>query len=105
MTRINNNQFCFMDTNIWLYAFIRYHEKHKNTIAKQIIQNQTVITSSQVINEVCVNMLRKTDFSEFDIQNLVLSFYKNYTVIELNQTILLKASELRERISFLSGMV
>lgn len=57
------------------------------------------VLSTQVINEVCVNLLRKTDFTESDIGRLITSFYEKYEVVTPNRTILLTASTLRERYS------
>jgi predicted nucleic acid-binding protein len=69
-------------------------------VLKKIIQANEAIVSTQVINEICVNLLKKTELSEQDIRALILSFYGSYRVIELNPDILLKASELRDQYSF-----
>jgi predicted nucleic acid-binding protein len=63
--------------------------------------------STQVINEVCLNLKRKSSFSEAEISRLIHSFYLNYDVIELNREILLKASELRMKysLSFWDGLI
>jgi predicted nucleic acid-binding protein len=53
----------------------------------------------QVINEVCVNMLRKVSLPEKDIQALIIAFYEKYTVVDIDKATLLKASELRENYS------
>ncbi len=91
---------CFLDTNIWLYAFIEGQDSEKSMMAKKIIQNQTITTSTQVINEVCVNLLKKAKFSEEKLRLLIQSFYDKYGIIELNQRVFLKASELREAYQF-----
>ena len=36
---------CFLDTNIWLYAFVESQDEGKSKIAKGIIQNNEVIVS------------------------------------------------------------
>lgn len=87
---------CFIDTNIWLYALIETPKDDRHTRAKQVIQEHEIILSAQIINEVCVNLLRKTQFSEQDIRGLVTSFYNNYIVIDFDRDILIKASQLRE---------
>jgi len=56
--------------------------------------------STQVINEVCVNLLKKAQFSEQQVQQLIESFYARYLVIELSKTLLLKASALRVQYTF-----
>ncbi len=51
----------FIDTNVWLYALIESDESlEKHHKAKQCIANtENIIISTQVVNEVCVNLLRK----------------------------------------------
>lgn len=55
---------CFIDTNIWLYAFIESGETTKSAQARRLIQENEPIVSTQVINEVCVNLLRCANFTE-----------------------------------------
>jgi len=54
--------------------------------------------SSQVINETCVNLIKKAHFDEPAIQRLIDSFYSRYRVMIVDKTTLLKASVLRERL-------
>lgn len=94
---------CFVDSNIWLYSFIETlnkEDKRKRKIAKKIILENEVIISTQVINETCVNLIRKTNISEGEVQALILSFYSKYTIAEIDKNILLQASGLREKYSF-----
>jgi len=51
----------FVDTNIWLYAFIQYQDTAKNEIAKDIIKECDIVISTQIINEICVNLIKKTN--------------------------------------------
>ena len=90
----------FIDTNIWLYSFIQSQNTEKTEIARAIIKECEIVISTQIINEVCVNLIKKVDFSEGKIQNLIESLYKKYTVFELSQDILLKASKIRVNQSF-----
>ena len=92
---------CFVDTNIWLYAFIEGEDRQKTTRAKELLEaSHTIIVSTQVINEVCVNLLKKAQFAEQQVQQLIESFYAKYMVIELSKTLLLKASALRAQYTF-----
>jgi predicted nucleic acid-binding protein len=51
---------CFIDTNIWLYALIEDDDPGKSARAKLLIETRSaVIVSTQVINEVCVNLIKK----------------------------------------------
>jgi predicted nucleic acid-binding protein len=90
----------FIDTNIWLYAFIQGQNAEKNEIAKAIIKECEIVISTQIINELCVNLIKKVSFSEIEIQNLITSLYRKYTVFELSQDILIKASKIRTNHSF-----
>jgi predicted nucleic acid-binding protein len=95
----------FVDTNIWLYSFIQSKNKEKTEIARGIIKECEIFISTQIINEVCVNLIKKANLSEGKIQNVIESLYRKYTVLEISQGILLKASEIRIIIVFLFGTV
>jgi predicted nucleic acid-binding protein len=53
----NKRPTCFIDTNIWLYAFIEGDNSAKSATARALIQETEPMLSTQVINEVCVNLL------------------------------------------------
>jgi predicted nucleic acid-binding protein len=92
---------CFIDTNIWLYAFISGPDAAKSNLARQLLRDseEALVVSSQVINEVCVNLLKKAHVPEVEIQDLVRSFYRKYPVVLLDQAVQVGASELRGRFS------
>ena len=89
----------FIDINLWLYAFIESDDSTKTGIARTLIKDTNPVISTQVINEVCVNLIRKANFNEEQITQLIESFYQKYPVVELNKSILLDASRLRQRYS------
>ena len=99
----NQTSPCFVDTNIWLYAFIEADDETddtiKSAIARALIQRSEPVVSTQVINEVCINLLRRANFSEEQIGRLIEAFYEKYQVIELTRSVLLLASQLRQRYS------
>jgi predicted nucleic acid-binding protein len=91
----------FVDSNIWLYAFIKnIKETHKSEISQKIILSNNIVISTQVLNEVCVNLIKKAKFTEDNIQELVQDFYSNYQVIDIDSMILISASKLRHNYSF-----
>ena len=97
---MSDNKCCFIDTNIWLYAFLETQDSEKSIIAKSVIREKEITISTQIINEVCVNLIKKVRFPEKQIQDLIVSFYQKYTVVEISKDILLKASELRQQSRF-----
>jgi len=98
---------CFVDTNIWLYAFIESDDPTKSAAARELIAEIEPIVSVQVVNEVCVNLLRRAAFSEDQIGRLISSFYQRYVVVELGQPVMMEASRLRSRysLSFWDSMI
>lgn len=92
---------CFIDSNIWLYAFIRDLEQpQKSEIAKKIVSATNIVISTQVINEVSVNLIKKANFSESMIQEVIQDFYFSYQVISIDSTIQMSASKLRQNHRF-----
>jgi predicted nucleic acid-binding protein len=96
----NNPARSFIDTNIWLYAFIENDDTEKTFKAKGVIDSQEVVISTQVINELCMNLLRKADFTEEQLRELIADLYDTYLVVELDRTVQVTASTLRERYQF-----
>ena len=98
----------FVDTNVWLYAFVQAQDKAKNEKAKLIVQNTpAILASTQVINEVCVNLLKTLHLSETKIRDIICAFYGRYRIVELDQAVLRTASEFRSRyqLSFWDSMI
>ena len=97
----------FADSNIWLYAFIVGQDARKEKVAANLNRTKQVAVSTQVINEVCVNVIRKQKLNETEVKKLIRSFYGKYQVVNLDKDILLKASDLRARypFSFWDGLI
>jgi predicted nucleic acid-binding protein len=84
----------FIDTNIWLYAFTD-DDAQKKDAAQALIKTSQPIISGQVINEVCVNLIKQAKFPEAQIGELIETFYQKYDVVETNKGLLLSPSQLR----------
>ena len=97
---VQRDSIYFIDTNIWLYSFIESQNREKTKIARRIIKECEIVISTQIINEICVNLIKKANFSEGRIQNLIESLFRKFTVFELSQDILLMASKIRAQHSF-----
>ena len=98
----------FFDSNIWLYSFID-DDREKYEIAKNLIKSndKKIVLSMQVVNEVCVNLLKKANFDESQIQELIDSFFKRYKFSRFDKDLLTKGSKLRERylLSFWDSLI
>lgn len=77
------DQLCFVDSNIWLYALLDMQEETKHIAAVQLIEQDAIVISSQVINEVCRNLLKAGNFTEADITEYILttSYVQNTSLI------------------------
>ena len=53
-----------------------------------------------MINEVCVNLIKKAKFSEDEIEKIVDSFYTNYRVVNINHDSLINACKMRKKHDF-----
>lgn len=98
---------CFIDSNVWLYAFIEGQAEEKTVTARALIEEHAPVLSTQVVNEVCINLIKQAGFSEEEVRALIASFYRRYPVYGLSQDLLLQASTLRERysLSFWDSMI
>jgi predicted nucleic acid-binding protein len=90
----------FLDSNVWLYAFVKDKVGEKNRLAQVLVQRPKTVLSTQVINEVCVNLKKKLGYSENQLKQLIQAFYTKYTVVTLDCTILLTSADLREHYKF-----
>ena len=90
----------FLDTNIWLYAFIASQDATKTKIAKELIRRSEILISSQVINEVCVNLIKKAHLDESSVQQIIRAFYSKYRIGVVDSALMLSASDLRKRWQF-----
>ena len=71
----------------------------KSELAREIISHPRIV-SVQVVNEVCVNLLRKGQRSEDEIDEVIRAFHSRHHVEPLNEEVLLRAVDLRRTSSF-----
>ncbi len=90
---------CFVDSNVWLYAVIENAESATKSATARTLVAERRIVSTQVVNEVCVNLLRKAGRSEEEIRQVVQAFYAQHRVVPIDERTMLSASELREAYS------
>ncbi len=87
------NDKCFIDTNIFLYAFST-KDLQKQTIAKEIVLKPYHI-STQVINESCSNFIKKLTFNEEMVSSFIESAYGRYKIVNFSESLFLTGSNIR----------
>jgi predicted nucleic acid-binding protein len=103
----------FIDTNIWLYRLFddqrieATERERKRKIAILITEKSHLIISTQVINEISVNLIKKAKFDETEIKVVIQSLYNRCQVIEFDLAILKSASNLRTQynLSFWDSLI
>ena len=90
---------CFVDSNVWLYAVIESAESATKSATARTLVTERRIVSTQVVNEVCMNLLRKAHRSEDEIRRVVQAFYAQHRIVPIDELMMLAASELCEAYS------
>lgn len=89
----------FVDSNIWLYAFMDTTEpKHKP--ATVLLSQPDITLSTQVVNEVCHNLIRKAGYTEDEIRTTIYNLQANYLILDVPLSVVQQASVLRETYRF-----
>ena len=71
--------------------------KHQQALT--VISQSGVMLSTQVVNEVCNNLLRKAGYTEQEIRQTVENFQQRYPIHSVTLNEACQASELRESFS------
>lgn len=100
----NKSTLSFIDTNIWLYRFIVHsrdpHALDKQKIATEVTTGEGILISTQVINEICSNLIRKARFDNSQLQTLIEEFAGGCEILAVSLETLRYSSQLRDRYSF-----
>lgn len=96
----------YLDANVWVYALMAKDQDPKRVRALELIEMEPVLVSLQVINEVCRVLTKKGNASEERVRSVIYGFYRQYSILQVGEEDLMKASELRERyrLSFWDGI-
>ncbi len=79
----------------------------KRKAAAAVVPGGARVVSSQVVNEVCVNLIRKTGFDDGRIGRLVRAFHRRCMVMPVDESAMLSACKLRGRhsLSFWDSLI
>ena len=86
----------FADSNIWLYAFMK-SDLEKKIIAEKIVLNKKINLSVQVINEVCINLIKKVNYTNNDILILLKNLNNKYKISNLSFNTISLSVEIRKK--------
>ena len=108
---VGESQPCFIDSNIWLYRLI-INSRDPDAIPKQqiattITNSQNSLISTQVVNEVCSNLIRKAGFNNAQIQILLEELAQGCEILPVSLETLQSAVKLRDRylLSFWDSLI
>ncbi|WP_428354649.1 PIN domain-containing protein [Methyloprofundus sp.] len=92
----------FIDSNIWLYALIQGQtDQDKRAKAKAcVVEANEIIVSTQVVNEVGVNLMRKAGKDNVFIGQFLSDFVATYIVQSQTKEDVLQAASIREDYHF-----
>lgn len=94
----------FVDSNIWLYSLAQSDDvagDDKHRLATEFLfRLARPVISSQVIREVCSNLIKKSRMPEAAIQVLVQGWYRDCEVVNSTAAQHLLASVLRQHNAF-----
>lgn len=85
----------FLDTSIWKYAVLKKGIAEKIESAQALVNMQPALVSTQVINEVCTELLKNRKLGEDALRSFIEDVYTNHRVVELNKEGYLMAADFR----------
>jgi predicted nucleic acid-binding protein len=95
----------FIDTNIWLYRLFdderieQIERERKRKIAVLITEESNLIISTQVINELSFNLLKKAKLNENEVKIIIKSLVNRCQIVKFDLIIWESASNLRNNYS------
>jgi len=74
------------------------NEKRKQQQSLSLVsKNWNIVISTQVINEICFNLIQKAKYSENDVKKLIQNISHHYSIIVLDMKVVLLSSDLRKK--------
>jgi predicted nucleic acid-binding protein len=87
----------FVDTNIWLYSLVQTANDPRHGQAVDFLLGLArPVISSQVIGEICSNLIKKTRLPESQLRSLINGWYQDCEVVAANAAQHHLASRIRE---------
>jgi len=98
---------CFFDSNVWIYLLSDDEPAKKEQAGRLLSQVRQKVVSWQVVNEVCVNLLKKKSKSEAFVRVAIDFIYESCEVVDFSVPLLETASALRSShgVSFWDSLI
>ncbi len=91
----------FIDTNVWLYAFMEDSQDKKEKALSVISKSSgSIVISTQVLIEISANLLKKTDYDEEDISVVVERLNYVYHISLVDVETILKSLDVRRKYKY-----
>src|SRR5262245_59093964 len=86
----------FLDTSIWQYAVLRKGKAEKIESAQALVNMQAAVVSTQVIHEMCTELLKNRKLGEEALRSFIEDVYNNHRVVDLTKETFLMAADFRK---------
>lgn len=89
----------FVDSNLWIHGLIKGDDSVRHRLVAEWMRGITApVVSTQVVNEVCANAVRKARNDQLKAADLITAFYQGCFVALVTEASI-KANDLRHRYS------
>lgn len=89
----------FVDTNILIYAYSAT-EPEKKRVSLELLSQEEVLISTQVVNEFIWVMFRKFSIQFKQINEIVKNFFKNFQIGAVDKEVIFKAIKFAEKYKY-----
>lgn len=86
---------CFIDSNILIYSIS--NEFGKSQIARNVLLDNNIIISTQVLNEFCNVILRKKLMTPKQVGLAISAFVNDFTIIDIDSDLIIDALTIKNR--------
>jgi len=93
------NDNVFLDTNIFVYLYSE-DEPEKQSVALNILEQSTCVTSTQVLNEFCSVCLRKLKMPGNEVQQSIEEIRDNCELCYIDMEVIQKALNLNSKYGY-----
>jgi len=104
---MNGEGKCFLDSNVWIYLLTDDDPAKKERAGRLLAGIKRKVVSWQVVNEVCVNLLKKKNKTEALVSLAIELICESCEVVDFSKPLLEAGGDLRKKhgVSFWDSLV